>query len=239
MAVLGNADRLDSSRMPVDRREARTRHELLCEICAVIFGLAPAWTDDSSSAKLVVTRLTRADVRSAFDEIGEKFHVGGIDLRFAEQEDGHLQAIFQPAHELPSPRAHDQAGFNGWEGPMILRLVNPDQHGVFLTRRGLRESQSIRRANIEMRRRSVGLDRSEPFPFLCECRAAGCDTLVFISTAAFDALLTAERGWVLAAGHEPSAPGSLPEVLHPASVRVSAPLGLDRNEEGVGGGEAA
>jgi hypothetical protein len=38
----------------------------------------------------------RAEVRAAFDEIDEKLHLSGIDLRFEVDYDAGLTAIFEP-----------------------------------------------------------------------------------------------------------------------------------------------
>ena len=78
------------------RPVARSRHELLRQTCAVVLDPAPTWSDEGAAIVVVAgPRLTRADVLSAFDEITEKFHVTGIDLRVDERE-GRLRAIFEP-----------------------------------------------------------------------------------------------------------------------------------------------
>jgi len=78
-----------------DRSEARSRREVILRTCAVVLDLAQTWGDDGAAVVVMHPLLTRADVQSAFDEISEKFRVGGIDLCFAEHESGRLQAIFQ------------------------------------------------------------------------------------------------------------------------------------------------
>lgn len=94
--------------------EARSRPEIFRHICAVVFDVAPRWGTEGDGfdegAAIVVTSplLTRADVQSLFDEISEKFHVAGIDLRFDQQDGGPLQAIFEPIdragpHRAPQP----------------------------------------------------------------------------------------------------------------------------------------
>ena len=83
-----------------DRSEARSRREVILRTCAVVLDLAQTWGDDGAAVVVMHPLLTRADVQSAFDEVSEKFRVGGIDLCFAEHESGRLQAIFQ-AHSRP------------------------------------------------------------------------------------------------------------------------------------------
>ena len=69
---------------------------LLRQTCAVVLDPAPTWSDEGAAIVVVADpRLTRADVLSAFDEITEKFHVTGIDLR-VDERDGGLRAIFKP-----------------------------------------------------------------------------------------------------------------------------------------------
>ena len=41
--------------------------------------------------------LNRADVQAAFDELREKQHIVGIELRFEEPDGGDLRATFVPA----------------------------------------------------------------------------------------------------------------------------------------------
>jgi hypothetical protein len=60
----------------------------------VVFALAQRWGDEGAAIVVTSPLLTRADVQSAFDEISEKYHVAGIDLRFDEQDGEPLQAIF-------------------------------------------------------------------------------------------------------------------------------------------------
>jgi hypothetical protein len=79
--------------------EARSRPEIFRQTCAVVFDLAPRWGDELDERAVIVLTsplLTRADVQSAFDAISDEYHVAGIDVRFDEQDDGSLQAIFEP-----------------------------------------------------------------------------------------------------------------------------------------------
>ena len=88
--------------------KARSRREIFRHIYAVVFDLAPRWGDAicEGAAIMVTSPLpTPADVQSAFDEISEKFHVAGIDLRFDEQGGGSLHAIFEPIDRTDPHRA--------------------------------------------------------------------------------------------------------------------------------------
>ena len=61
-------------------------------------------------------RLTRVDVRAVFDEVSEKFRVTGIRLRFDEQKDEGIRAIFEPWHELRSTVTHARFAVAGSRG---------------------------------------------------------------------------------------------------------------------------
>jgi hypothetical protein len=104
MAMLvQNSDRVGSGRMRSGRyrRQARTRQELFHRACEVILTLAPTWTETSRAIVVVKDpRMTHAGVQAVFDEISEKFRVTDISLRFDEQEDGGIRAIFEPCHDL-------------------------------------------------------------------------------------------------------------------------------------------
>jgi hypothetical protein len=63
----------------------------------VVLDMAPSWGDEGAVIVVTSPLLTRADVQSAFDQISEKYHVAGIDLRFDQQDEGPLQAIFEPS----------------------------------------------------------------------------------------------------------------------------------------------
>jgi hypothetical protein len=111
-----NSDRIGFGRMRSGRyrRQAQTRQELFHQTCEVIFGLAPTWTDESHAIVVVKdARMTRADVQAVFDEISEKFRVTGIYLRFGEQEDGGIRAIFEPGSEPRSTLAHRRSALAG------------------------------------------------------------------------------------------------------------------------------
>ena len=69
------------------RLVARTRLDLLRCTRSVVCEVAPDWGDEDDAVTIVVTdpQLTRAGVRSAIDEIDERYHVSGIDLEIDEQ----------------------------------------------------------------------------------------------------------------------------------------------------------
>ena len=99
---------LKQGRIGHEPLEARSRREIFRHIYAVVFDLAPRWGDAicEGAAIMVTSPLpTPADVQSAFDEISEKFHVAGIDLRFDEQDGGSLHAIFEPIDRTDPHRA--------------------------------------------------------------------------------------------------------------------------------------
>lgn len=89
------SERPASRPIQVDRSEARSRRDVIVRTRAVVLDLAQTWGDEGAAVVVMHSPLTRADVRSAFDEVSEKFRVGGIDLCFEEHESGRLQAIFQ------------------------------------------------------------------------------------------------------------------------------------------------
>lgn len=78
---------------------ACSRQELLQQIKTVVYEVAPRW-GDVDSATIVVTSplLGRIDVEAAFDEIDEKCHVDGIDLRVHQQQDERLRAVLEPSY---------------------------------------------------------------------------------------------------------------------------------------------
>ena len=105
--------RLVGSERPVsrpiagERSEARARREVILRTCVVVLDLAQTWGDEGTAVVVMHPPLTRADVRSAFDEVSEKFRVGGIDLCFEEHESGPRRAIF---------RAHSRSRVSGSRG---------------------------------------------------------------------------------------------------------------------------
>ena len=78
---------------------ACSRQELLQQIKTVVYEVAPRWGDEDS-ATIVITSplLGRTDVEAAFDEIDEKCHLDGIDLRVHQQPDERLRAVLAPTY---------------------------------------------------------------------------------------------------------------------------------------------
>ena len=92
---LGELDRPAARPIQIGLPEARSRREIFRRTCAVVLDSAQTWGDEGVAIVAMSPTLTRADVRSAFDQISEKFCVTGIDLRFDEHESGRLQAVFE------------------------------------------------------------------------------------------------------------------------------------------------
>jgi hypothetical protein len=63
-------------------------------ICAIVLDIAPNWCEEDR-AVIVITnpQLSRADVQSVFDEVDEKYHLVGIELRFDESDGEPLCAV--------------------------------------------------------------------------------------------------------------------------------------------------
>jgi hypothetical protein len=92
---------------------ARGREDLFRQLCAVIHVLAPRWDENGSATILVIgPGLTRALVKSTFDEICEQHHVVGIELRFQEREGTPLRAIFRPARSAGARESATRPGNN-------------------------------------------------------------------------------------------------------------------------------
>lgn len=94
-------DGRESCAFSVGPLEAGSRQEIFRETSAVVFKVAWTLGDESATIALTNPRLTRADVQSVFDEISEKHHVAGIDLRFDEQVGGGLRAIYSVRTDVP------------------------------------------------------------------------------------------------------------------------------------------
>ena len=104
---LVGSDRPVSRPIEGGRSEARARREVILRTCVVVLELAETWGDEGAVELVMRPPLTRADVRSAFDEVSEKFRVGGIDLCFEEHESAPRRAIF---------RAHTRSRVSGSRG---------------------------------------------------------------------------------------------------------------------------
>jgi len=76
--------------------EAPSPREIFRRTRTAVFDAAPRCGEKRAAIVVTSPLLTRADVRVAFEEITEKYRLAGINLRFDEQCDGSLQAIFEP-----------------------------------------------------------------------------------------------------------------------------------------------
>jgi hypothetical protein len=87
---------------------------------------------------------------------------------------------------------------------METQLVGSDRSGsqAAATRR---ESSLMHTVNSNLRERSEAVDRSESIAFFCECKTPSCFAPVWLSVDDFDLVAAADAGWLLIAGHEPSA----------------------------------
>ena len=104
---LVGSERPASGPIEAGRSEARSRREAILCTCAVVLDLGHTWGDEGAVELVMHPPLTPADVQSAFDEVSEKFGVGGIDLCFEEHESGPRRAIF---------RAHSRSRVSGSRG---------------------------------------------------------------------------------------------------------------------------
>lgn len=68
-----------------------------------------------------------------------------------------------------------------------------------------RESSLMHTVNSNLRQRSEAVDASESIPFFCECQTPNCYAPVWLSLADFDDAVARDAGWLLLAGHFPSA----------------------------------
>jgi hypothetical protein len=59
--------------------------------------------------------------------------------------------------------------------------------------------------NSNLRQRSEAVDSSESIAFFCECQTPTCYSPVWLSVADFDLAVGRDAGWLLLAGHQPSA----------------------------------
>ena len=84
----------------------------------------------------------------------------------------------------------------GQEAPMEDRLAHPSSR---------RDSNLMRSVNTNLRQRSEAVDGFESIAFFCECQSPTCYAPVWLSLADFDAAVARDAGWLLLAGHFPSA----------------------------------
>jgi hypothetical protein len=87
---------------------------------------------------------------------------------------------------------------------MKAQLVGSERRGsqVAATRR---ESSLMHTVNSNLRERSEAEDHSESIAFFCECQSPSCYAPVWLSVNDFDLTAAADTGWLLIAGHQPSA----------------------------------
>jgi hypothetical protein len=84
------------------------------------------------------------------------------------------------------------------------RLVDSDQLAPAEVAAARRESRVIRSINSNLRDRSEPSDSTERIAFFCECQNPGCYMPLWMSVAAFDAMVAVEAGWLVLEGHDPS-----------------------------------
>jgi len=81
----------------VGRSGARSRQELFSLTSVVVLDTSQKWGSDSADVIVTNPPLTCGDVQSVFDEISAKHNVAGITLRFEQQKDSRVRAIFEPS----------------------------------------------------------------------------------------------------------------------------------------------
>ena len=95
----------------------RSRRATFQRTREMVFAAARRWDEKSSVTAITGPLLNRADVQAAFDELREKDHIVGIELRFEEPDGGSLQAIFAPTsieehrHESRTVPPHATIGY--------------------------------------------------------------------------------------------------------------------------------
>jgi hypothetical protein len=88
---------------------------------------------------------------------------------------------------------------------MEAHLVVSEGLGSQATTVSRRDSSLMHTVNSNLRERSEVTDTSESIAFFCECQTATCYSPVWLSAADFDSAVAHETGWLLLAGHLPSA----------------------------------
>jgi hypothetical protein len=83
------------------------------------------------------------------------------------------------------------------------RLLDSDPPVSAAAPVALRESRLMRRVNSNVRQLSATFADSEPIGFFCECQNPACYSGIWMSEAAFDAMVADQTGWLLLEGHEP------------------------------------
>jgi hypothetical protein len=85
----------------------------------------------------------------------------------------------------------------------LVDSEGPGSQVTAVTRR--RESSLMHTVNSNLRQRSEAVDTSESIAFFCECQTPTCYAPVWLSAADFDTAVARDAGWLLLAGHLPSA----------------------------------
>ena len=88
-----------------------------------------------------------------------------------------------------------------------------------------RESRLIRNVNSNLRQRADASAPSERIAFFCECQNTVCYSPLWMSVAAFDAMVADQTGWLLLEGHQASALWHRAEPL-PTRMAVRSPRRL-------------
>jgi hypothetical protein len=88
---------------------------------------------------------------------------------------------------------------------MEAQLVNSARSGSQVATATRRESSLMHTVNSNLRERSEAVDSSESIAFFCECQTSTCYSPVWLSLVDFDAAVARDAGWLLLAGHLPSA----------------------------------
>jgi hypothetical protein len=71
---------------------------------------------------------------------------------------------------------------------------------------GSQKARLMVEVNGRLRQLAETLAASEPIAFFCECTRPSCYAVVWLSSAAFDAMAAERAGWLIVAGHEPTEP---------------------------------
>jgi len=88
---------------------------------------------------------------------------------------------------------------------MEAQLVDSARSGSQVATVTRRESRLMHTVNSNLRQRSEAVDSSESIAFFCECQSPSCYSPVWLSVVDFDAAVARDAGWLLLAGHLPSA----------------------------------
>jgi hypothetical protein len=87
---------------------------------------------------------------------------------------------------------------------MEAHLVGSDGLGMQAAA-AQRDSSLMHTVNTNLRSCSDAVGTSESIAFFCECQTPSCYAPVWLSAADFDTAVARDTGWLLLAGHLPSA----------------------------------